>query len=358
MLSRDSIQRLIGRYAGGTSTSYSRREAPYTIRRWQTSDAWMYSIVQREVFTYNRGTVITISGSPYRKTGVGKSWAALRIGEWNDPDYQDSAWKVVYNVGDFIRVYDKVEEIKRPGQVVILDEAGSLVDARAWYGIANKVINYTVQTVRYLRPVTVVVAPQRNLLDKRVRELTEFHIRMDVKIGSGGRRLYVATPYRVYSDDLEAERYDPRRGEYYSRGEELKPLWVWDERLRREYVVRESPVSPVQSERLVEEYERMAARFKRQLRDKMSKEVERFESKLRREVSGVELEKIARVLASDRDFIRSVYSRTQSGKVRIDKSILGLALEKSFPEYKFSEKSIGLLAKLIEQVLYLRSVED
>jgi len=93
------------------------------------------------------GIVTVIAGSTFLKTGTGKSYTALKIGELTDKEF--SIEKVVYYPSEFLKVMDKVEEIGKPGQIVVVDEGEITAPANLWYSWTNKAIAYNLATFRY-----------------------------------------------------------------------------------------------------------------------------------------------------------------------------------------------------------------
>ena len=315
------------------------RIPPFYIR--QHPDEFLRGIVRRETRLFKRGTLITIGGSTYRKTGTGKSWTALRIGEYNDKDYQNGASKVVYFIKDFLKVMDEVERTARRyiGQVVVVDEAGSLISADQWRSVINKAVAYTVQTFRYLRCAVVLVMPQRSLIDKRVRTLADYHISMDVvsysKIPPNklieAKIAYLATPYAVMYDEWTDKTYRLKLFGYLVNKRSMVRL------------IR-VPIRPLQSEALKEEYEKLSVAYKKKLRELVSNDIRVYEDSLKKRLDIRDVEKIVNAIANNQELIQSIIKRR-----KVDKDLLALALENAFPDTDWDSKTVGLIQKILNK---------
>lgn len=104
------------------------------------------------------------------ETGSGKSYAALRLAELLDPNF-DTTKQVVFSVASFMKLLN--EGNLAPESVIIFDEAGVGIPAREWHSIGNKLFNYVLQTFRSSRYVTIFTTPDFSFVDKQSRKL--FH---------------------------------------------------------------------------------------------------------------------------------------------------------------------------------------
>lgn len=307
----------------------ARLMTPYPIQ--YMPDEYLKWMVKKEVMQYKRGTLVTIAGSTHRKTGTGKSWTALKIGEYNDIDYQENADKVVYFVNDFLKVLDKVEETKRFGQVVVVDEAGSMLASDKWQSVVNKAVSYTVQTFRYLRATMVLVMPQRRLIDKNVRTMADYTISMRTTMTSNGLK-YLSTPYALMYEEFND---DTTRRSLYGRLINKRNKVV---------KLKDVPVSPVRSENLMADYEKKSLQYKKKLRELLADDILAYERLFSKAMPTVEIEKLSQKISQDDEFIESIVKNR-----KVDGDLLAMALEKSFTEYNFSSKDVSLIKKLLSK---------
>jgi hypothetical protein len=211
------------------------------------------------------GLVTTIVGSTFLKSGTGKSYTALRLGELVDKEFNID--KVVYYPSEFLTVMDKIEEDGKPGQVVVVDEGEVTAPASLWYSFTNKAIAYNLATFRYLRCMAIFVSPAFSWLDKRVRILTS-HLGFCEKYFKGfdEPKVQPVVKLRLYrvTTDLFGEKIF------------LRKIRMFDRSSRRIVTFRSFKVG-LPSEELIEAYEKKAQEFKRNLRKGLLKEIEKFE---------------------------------------------------------------------------------
>ncbi len=312
-------------------TSNTRNISPFFVKG--LSDEYLKAIVERETKRYKRGTIITIAGSTHRKTGTGKSYTALRIGEQNDKDYTQGASKVVYFLNEFLKVMNLIEEKKRAGQVAVLDEAGSMLSADKWRSVVNKSVSYVAQTFRYTRAVMVLVMPQQNLIDKKVRNLADYHISMDVTLNKNGKRVFRSTAYALHYNEFEDKTVRKTLKMYYAP-------------LNATIPIRNVPITKVKSKALIEEYEEKSMKFKRQIRDLISEDIKSYEKSIAKEFPLSRIPELAEKLSNNEEFLRSIVVRGKS-----DADLIASALEKEFPEYNFSSRLPNILKKHLDKIL-------
>lgn len=110
-------------------------------------------------------------------TGIGKSWAALRIAEYLDPNFKDNIGeRVCFDILKMIKLINQKRVGK--GDVLILDEAGIAFGTRASMTIVNKQISYLLQAWRYLNCGLIMTLPDLTFLDVHGRKLCHavFHV--------------------------------------------------------------------------------------------------------------------------------------------------------------------------------------
>lgn len=214
----------------------------------------------RYYFTDKRvGIVMCVTGGPAQKTGCGKSYTALRLGEIIDEDF--NIQKVVYTPSEFLRVVDYVEEKGKTGQVIVVDEGEITAPAQLWYSFTNRAIAYTLATFRYLRSMAIFVVPSLSWLDKRIRLLTNFVGFTEKTVI--GRKVEVYLDLRQVKTDLWGEKI------FYSK---IRLLREEDYKLITLTKLKMS----LPSEKLIEKYEEKSTEFKKTLRSNLLIEIEKF----------------------------------------------------------------------------------
>lgn len=113
----------------------------------------------------NQNCLIVVCG----QTGSGKSYATIRLAEEVDESFH--LGRVVFKIRDFMRMLDG--RLKK-GNVLIYDEAGTGINARDWWSISNKLVNYVLQTFRQDNIVVFFTVPDISFLDSHTRKL--FHV--------------------------------------------------------------------------------------------------------------------------------------------------------------------------------------
>ena len=265
-------------------------------------------------YFFNRlevGTVACISGSQRLKTGCGKSWTALKLGETIDPNF--SIDNVVYHPSEFLKVMDRIEENGKSGQVVVIDEGEITAPANLYFAFTNKAISYNLATFRYLRCMAIFVTPSFSWLDKRVRTLTNFFGYTEKHFGNWRTKKESAFVrlklYNIETDPLGDKIYRKR-------------ITMYNTTIKRPTTFSYFDVEPI-SDELAEGYEAKSRLFKKNLRKGLLQEMARFE-KYEEGGAGskVPLQKLAEE-ALKNDFVRADLQE----KNRVSGSTLAAALE-------------------------------
>ena len=209
------------------------------------------------------GLVTVLTGSTFLKTGCGKSFTALRMGELIDEDF--GIHKVAFFPREFLQILDAIEESGKPGQVVILDEGEISAPATLWYSFTNKAIHYTLSTFRYLRSMAIIVTPSFSWIDKRIRTLTSHwgYTEKEYYPDKGNKIRVKLRLYRIKTD-LFGEKIFFEKLRMYDQNK--KGLVVFNE-----FVVK------LPSEKLREEFLKKDKKFKADLRKELVREIEKFE---------------------------------------------------------------------------------
>lgn len=115
----------------------------------------------------NKNFLCAITGS----TGSGKSYSALSLMEQINPD--KTAEQLIKNVA--FNAQEFMERINRgnlqSGDVLIWDEAGVGLSSKSWQSLANKVINFLLQTFRNMNLIVIFTLPHFSFLDAGSRKL-------------------------------------------------------------------------------------------------------------------------------------------------------------------------------------------
>jgi hypothetical protein len=111
---------------------------------------------------YNKNHVQVVTGD----SGTGKSWSILKMGEELDPTFNVD--KITFTPKEFLQAIDNV---KKSGEVVALDETGIALSARKWQSLSNMLLNEVIQTFRYQHIICFFIAPDFSYIDSQARKL-------------------------------------------------------------------------------------------------------------------------------------------------------------------------------------------
>lgn len=124
--------------------------------------------VQKRLWKKNKNWLGIITG----QTGSGKSWSALSLAERIDPDFDVS--KVVLTPESFLK--NVADRTWGQGDVVIFDEAGAGMSAKAHMTKKNRIIDQVLQTFRRQNIAVIFTVPSKSNVDKSVRRLLHTYI--------------------------------------------------------------------------------------------------------------------------------------------------------------------------------------
>jgi len=124
--------------------------------------------IQKRLWKQNKNWLGIITG----QTGSGKSWSALSLAEKIDPDFDTS--KVVLRPEKFLENVANREWGQ--GDVVIFDEAGAGMSAKAHMTKKNRIIDQVLQTFRRQNIAVIFTVPSKANVDKSVRRLLHTYI--------------------------------------------------------------------------------------------------------------------------------------------------------------------------------------
>ena len=163
----------------------------------QLPDNPLYKRFWNRLHKYKKNCLIIICG----ETGSGKSTLGLKICKTLDPTFTEK--RVISRPKDFLDVV--VNGDLKLGQAIMLDEAGTVANAREWYSFNNKVVSYILQTFTYKRLVVVFTVPSFDYVDKQSRML--FHYYIECKRVDFMRKETVAKVMRLQYNAMTGKLY-------------------------------------------------------------------------------------------------------------------------------------------------------
>jgi len=134
----------------------------------------MYFIdkLSKRVIEKNKNATILTVGD---YVGAGKSYLAMKLAE-QFHIANDLPTFTIDNVGffpeeflSFVRSADRYSSF-------VFDDAGLSVSSRQWYSEVNQILTSVVESYRFLNLVVFITVPIRSLIDKNIRELSNFLI--------------------------------------------------------------------------------------------------------------------------------------------------------------------------------------
>lgn len=149
----------------------------------------------------NKNMLICFTGG----TGSGKSYSAIRLGELIGEalGVEFNEEFITFEPGEFMRMVNS--DKMRRGSVLILDEAGVVINARTWQSKINMMINYLTQTFRHRNYVTVFCVPDMSFIDKAVRKL--FHCYMETESIDYGKKVCWCKPFMLQNNQRTGDTY-------------------------------------------------------------------------------------------------------------------------------------------------------
>lgn len=120
----------------------------------------------------NQNVIMPLVG----QTGSGKSTVAIAIGyitsqHFNVPFNEDN---IATSLTELLEIV--VEKKPPKGSVIILEEAGVLINAKSFMKTSNKLIVNLTQTFRHLNYIFILTVPSMSFIDKSVRMLVHYAI--------------------------------------------------------------------------------------------------------------------------------------------------------------------------------------
>jgi hypothetical protein len=207
------------------------------------------------------GFVTSITGSPWFKTGSGKSVTAGRIGEIVDAK-NFNVDRMCFSPREFLTQLDVMEEINKPAQVLVMDEGEISAPSNLWYSFSNKAISYSLATFRYLKSMAIFVTPSLFWIDKRVRTLTS-HWGYTTLNMEGDKKSCDLRLFQVHTDIL-GEKIFFKKIPFYNPKQKC-------------VVFASSFKVGLPSQDFLDAYEKKSLAFKKGLRKNLVGEIDKFE---------------------------------------------------------------------------------
>jgi len=198
-----------------------------------------------------KNTFILIVG----ESGEGKSYAALRIAEFIDSQF-DPSQQVIYTAADLLKKIEEAREKKY--KVLILDEAHTTIPARLWYSITNIATTFILTTFRQLQRLCLIfVSPSIEEVDVSIRRSVNFYF---IVKRTTNEFSYVF-PYQVVINRFDLEKQKVR----------LKRLTI--KHNRKIYIIKEFLLKKPSKEN-IEKYENAAVKYKADLLRRQLNEIQ------------------------------------------------------------------------------------
>jgi biotin operon repressor len=220
------------------------------VRETQTREySWLRYIRQR--LRQNKNFMGVIVGP----TGSGKTWTGISICEMGDPEF--SIDRIVFSGSDLMKLINS-GTIKR-GSFILWDEAGVGLSARSWQSMANKLLNFLLQTFRHKNFVLLFTTPFEDFLDVATRKILHAELKTH---GINFDKQTVKIKGKLY-------QYNPEMKKFYKKylrvvtKDGIIPVVSWN--------------VPKPSKKLIDEYEAKRSAFTHRLNKNIEAELRKLE---------------------------------------------------------------------------------
>jgi DNA-binding MarR family transcriptional regulator/Fe-S cluster assembly ATPase SufC len=188
-------------------------------------------------------------------TGSGKSWATLSVCEQLNDDF--NVYRVVFKGSELMKLINDKQYEHTKGIAILWDEAGIGLNAKNFMSVANRVLNYLIQTFRHRNFILFFTSPHIDFLDSATRKM--FHANIEtVKIDKVRKEVIVKAKFLQYNGDLK---------KYYKRYLKQGSMKVQQWRI------------PKPSDKLIEDYENKKNLFTSELNKEIQGKLEGLETK-------------------------------------------------------------------------------
>lgn len=168
--------------------------------RTPSADTDLPPVLQRLVYDEMHKKSNNWMGGFVGETGMGKSYAAIRVGERVDPDF--GAHKVCFGTIPFL---ERVTETHPPGDYTVFEEASVEADSSEYMSLANKALRYVSETWRHQNRAAAFTLPAFHRLDSGVRGRLVMLFQLDYKNEQQGYTL--ARVKRLQEDSWSGDIY-------------------------------------------------------------------------------------------------------------------------------------------------------
>lgn len=251
-----------------------------------------------------KNTFIALVGG----NGEAKSYDAIRIAELIDPNF-DPLKQMIIRPEQFI---DVIKNAKKEGyKVIVLDEAQTTIDSRMFHSLINKAITYVTSTFRQVNALCVIiVCPNLNWIEKKVRELVNYYGVCYRKEYTGGMSVAHMKLFEIYINYYDLQNQDPRL-------RKIKFLAKVGDQKTRRLTLGTFDVG-LASERLTEVYEKVAVEYKTNLIETQLEDVIKH---LAKDKDAYNLDKIVSMVLDDKNLYKAVV-KERNGEIKIRSTTL------------------------------------
>lgn len=216
---------------------------------------------KHKLLVARQGVTTIMAGDQWTRTGCGKSYTSVRLGELIDPGF--SIDKVVYSPREYLTAMDKIEESGEKGQVVVVDEGEVTASSAMWQSFRNKAIGYNLATGRYLQCMSIFVSPTFGWLDKRIRVLADHFGTTSKVVGASRKPIVKLRYYRIATSQVDDRIW-------------FKKISMFNRTSRQINTFKEFKIN-LPNEELIAEYEKKALNFKKGLRKELLHDLGKLE---------------------------------------------------------------------------------
>lgn len=279
----------------------------------QKGESSLISWIKRRV-DRNENCNCTIVGP----TGIGKSYACVKIGYDLDPEFNPEK-QIVFSLLPIIKLLKDDEFMKKKYRVIIYEEFQITGNARSWQSKMNRLLNMILSTYRFRNIILLVNCPYEDYIDSQAKKL--FHGTIEIK-----------------QKDLKNKRvlgrakilqYNPQKKAFYSHsiyvkhsnGKVIKQPTYW---------IGKAP------EEILERYETLKSEFFSKLTGDVEKELTEFEKAKTKQDDGIETRK---PLTARQEEIMKLLANTQaSNKTETVAKSLGINMSVISEAKKYARK--------------------
>lgn len=217
-------------------------------------------------FKRNKNWLCAITGG----TGSGKSYASIKICELWYQYYFNKPFPVehiCFSIEDMIKLF--LEEKLKRGDIVILEESGTLINSKDFQMKINKLFNFFMQSFRSLNVGLIFNLPSFSMMDKSTRILVHSHFITKRIIEA--EQVCELKPYYVQINQASGKEYRKylrvtfkERGMNFTRKVDILKLTMPSDEVIEDYEKRKRTFVLLMADNLLERIEK-EREFKRPL---------------------------------------------------------------------------------------------